>query len=228
MAIARSLGEAGANVMISDIMADAAAKAQDDLMQQGLNVAWFAGDVSRAEDVNQLFASAEEKFGGVDILVNNAGITRDALLLRMEEHDWDMVMAVNLKGAFLCSKAAARRMMKNRFGRIINISSVVGVMGNAGQANYSASKAGLIGLTKSLAKEFAGRNITVNAIAPGFIATEMTANLPKEALEKYLEAIPLGRPGTPADVAGVVKFLAGDEAGYITGQVIHVDGGMLM
>jgi len=214
--------------MISDIMADAAAKAQDDLMQQGLNVAWFAGDVSRAEDVNQLFASAEEKFGGVDILVNNAGITRDALLLRMEEHDWDMVMAVNLKGAFLCSKAAARRMMKNRFGRIINISSVVGVMGNAGQANYSASKAGLIGLTKSLAKEFAGRNITVNAIAPGFIATEMTANLPKEALEKYLEAIPLGRPGTPADVAGVVKFLAGDEAGYITGQVIHVDGGMLM
>jgi len=228
LAIARSLGEAGANVMISDIMADAAAKAQDDLMQQGLNVAWFAGDVSRAEDVNQLFASAEEKFGGVDILVNNAGITRDALLLRMEEHDWDMVMAVNLKGAFLCSKAAARRMMKNRFGRIINISSVVGVMGNAGQANYSASKAGLIGLTKSLAKEFAGRNITVNAIAPGFIATEMTANLPKEALEKYLEAIPLGRPGTPADVAGVVKFLAGDEAGYITGQVIHVDGGMLM
>ncbi len=228
LAIARVLGEAGANIMISDILADAAAKTHEDLLNQGLSAAWCAGDVSRADDVNRLFAAAAEKFGGVDILVNNAGITRDALLLRMEERDWDLVMAVNLKGAFLCSKAAARQMMKNRFGRIINISSVVGVMGNAGQANYSASKAGLIGLTKSLAKELAARNITVNAIAPGFIATEMTANLPKEALDKFLEAIPLGRPGTPADVAGAVKFLAGDDAGYITGQVIHVDGGMLM
>lgn len=228
LAIAKSLGESGANVVISDILADLVAAAQKNLADGGIKSAWHAGDVSKTEDVNSLFAVAVEKFGTVDILVNNAGITRDALILRMDERDWDLVMAVNLKGTFLCSKAAARIMMKNRFGRIINISSVVGIMGNAGQANYSASKAGIIGLTKSLAKELASRNITVNAVAPGYIATEMTASLPKEATEKFLESIPLGRPGTPADIAAAVKFLAAEESSYITGQVIHVDGGMLM
>jgi 3-oxoacyl-[acyl-carrier protein] reductase len=169
-----------------------------------------------------------QKFGSLDILVNNAGIARDNLMLRLDERDWDLVMAVNLKSAFLCTKAVSRVMMKNRWGRIINMSSVVGVMGNAGQANYSASKAGLIGLTKSAAKELGSRNITVNAIAPGYIQTEMTENLPQAAKDGFLSSIPLKRPGTPEDVARVVSFLASDNAEYITGQVIHCDGGMVM
>ena len=159
-------------------------------------------------------------------MVNNAGITRDGLLLRMKEQDWDAVLAVNLKGAFLCIKAAARAMMKNRYGRIVNIASVVGVIGNPGQANYVASKAGIIGLTKSTAKEFASRGITVNAVAPGFIETDMTAALSNKAREAMLSQIPLGRPGQPEDVAEIVSFLASDKASYVTGQVIHISGGM--
>ena len=168
------------------------------------------------------------EFGRIDIVVNNAGITRDNLMMRMKKEDWDAVISVNLTGAFNISKAVIRHMMKARSGCIINIASVVGVMGNAGQANYSASKAGLIGLTKSMAKEFASRNITVNAIAPGYVLTEMTENLPDEAKQAFLNVIPLKRGGTPEDVAKVASFLASDDASYITGQVICVDGGMIM
>jgi 3-oxoacyl-[acyl-carrier protein] reductase len=227
-AIAAELAADGAAIVISDIMADAAAESARNLAGNGIETLAVSGDVSKPDDVERMFAEATEKFGRVDILVNNAGITRDNLLLRLEEKDWDMVLDVNLKGAFFCTKAAARIMMKNRWGRIVNISSVVGVMGNAGQANYSASKAGLIGLTKSSAKELASRNITVNAVAPGFIHTEMTEKLPQAAKDAFLTVIPLKRPGTPLDVARVVAFLASDKAEYLTGLVVHCDGGMLM
>jgi 3-oxoacyl-[acyl-carrier protein] reductase len=227
-AIACKLVSDGCAVVISDILGDVAADAVGKLSSTGASAFAVNGDVSKADDVERMFSQAMEKFGRVDILVNNAGITRDNLLLRMEEKDWDLVLGVNLKGTFLCTKAASKIMMKNRWGRIINISSVVGLMGNAGQANYSASKAGIVGLTKSAAKELGGRNITVNAIAPGFIQTEMSDVLPQAVKDGFLEKIPLRRPGTPADVAGVVSFLASDAAEYITGQVIHCDGGMLM
>jgi 3-oxoacyl-[acyl-carrier protein] reductase len=226
--IARALGEAGANLVISDIAADAANQTAAEFNDRNIKTLAVAGDVSKSEDVEALFKAAGDTFGGVDILVNNAGITRDNLLARMEEKDWDLVLTVNLKGAFLCTKAASRGMMKRRYGRIVNISSVVGIMGNAGQANYSASKAGLIGLTKSTAKELASRNVTVNAVAPGYIATDMTKDLPEEAKAKFLQSVPLGRPGTPQDISGVVLFLVSEAASYITGQVIHIDGGMLM
>ncbi len=167
-----------------------------------------------------------DAFGRIDVVVNNAGITRDTLMIRMDEKDWDMVLDINLKGAFLVTKAAARIMMKQRSGRIVNISSVVGLSGNAGQANYSASKAGLIGLTKSSAKELCSRGITVNAVAPGFIETEMTHTLPEAARKSFLERVLVSRPGTPNDVASAVLFLASDEAAYITGQVLAVDGGL--
>ena len=227
-AIACKLAADGCTIVISDILGDIADEAAGKLASQGAMTLSVNGDVSKADDVERMFAQATEKFGRVDILVNNAGITRDNLLLRLEEKDWDMVLNVNLKGAFLCTKAASRIMMKNRWGRIINITSVVGIMGNAGQANYSASKAGVIGLTKSTAKELGGRNITANAVAPGFIATEMTEKLPQAAKDGFLSMIPLKRAGTPADVAAVVSFLASDAAEYVTGQVIHCDGGMLM
>jgi 3-oxoacyl-[acyl-carrier protein] reductase len=226
--IARALGEAGANLVISDIAADAANQTAAEFNDRNIKTLAVAGDISKSEDVETLFKTAGDTFGGVDILVNNAGITRDNLLARMEEKDWDLVLTVNLKGAFLCTKAASRGMMKRRYGRIVNISSVVGIMGNAGQANYSASKAGLIGLTKSAAKELASRNVTVNAVAPGYIATDMTKDLPEEAKTKFLQSVPLGRPGTPQDISGVVLFLVSEAASYITGQVIHIDGGMLM
>jgi 3-oxoacyl-[acyl-carrier protein] reductase len=226
--IARLLGTAGANIVISDIAGELASQTAVEFQNSNIKTLAVAGDISKSEDVEAIFKSANEAFGGVDILVNNAGITRDNLLARMDEKDWDLVMSINLKGAFLCIKAAARGMMKNRFGRIVNVSSVVGIMGNAGQANYSASKAGLIGLTKSAAKELAGRNITVNAVAPGYIATEMTKNLPEEAKERFLKSIPLGRPGTPEDISKAVLFFVSEAASYITGQVIHIDGGMLM
>jgi 3-oxoacyl-[acyl-carrier protein] reductase len=226
--IARALGEAGANLVISDIAADAANQTATEFNNLNIKTLAVAGDISKSEDVEALFKAANDTFGGVDILVNNAGITRDNLLARMEEKDWDLVLTVNLKGAFLCTKAASRGMMKKRYGRIVNISSVVGIMGNAGQANYSASKAGLIGLTKSTARELASRNITANAVAPGYIATDMTKDLPEEAKAKHLQSVPLGRPGTPQDISGAVLFLVSEAASYITGQVIHIDGGMLM
>ncbi len=228
LAIAKKLADSGCSIVISDILADAAEDSASKLRSNGVDAAAVSGDVSNQDDVDNMFKQAVEKFGSVDILVNNAGLARDNFIMRMNEKDWDLVMNVNLKGAFFCTKAASRLMMKKRWGRIVNISSVVGVMGNAGQANYSASKAGLIGLTKSSAKELAGRNITVNAVAPGYIQTEMTEKLPEAAKEGFLSVIPLKRPGTPDDVAGVVSFLASDLAEYITGQVIHCDGGMVM
>ena len=185
-------------------------------------------DVSSWEDVNTFFKDVIDQYGRVDVLVNNAGVTRDTLLMRMNERDWDSVIQVNLKSVFNCTHAVIRAMMKERYGRIVNISSVVGQIGNPGQANYSASKAGIMGFTKSVARELASRNVTVNAVAPGFIETEMTAQLPEKAKEAFLAQIPLGRAGQPEDVAQVVKFLISEEASYITGQVIHLNGGMYM
>ena len=194
----------------------------------GVQVLPVQADVAQMEGCQRIFDAAMEQFGRVDILVNNAGITRDTLILRMSEEDLDKVLSVNLKGSFFCMKLAARIMMKQRSGRIINMSSVVGVHGNAGQVNYAASKAGLIGMTKSLAKELAVRGVTVNAVAPGFIQTDMTGALSEEMKQGFLSSIPLGRFGKPEDIAKAVAFLASDAAGYITGQVLGVDGGMGM
>jgi 3-oxoacyl-[acyl-carrier protein] reductase len=188
----------------------------------------FACDVSDSSAVAQLVADTESAFGSLDILVNNAGLTRDNIVMRLKDDDWDAVLDANLRGAFATIRAASKGMMKRRWGRIINISSVVGLIGNKGQANYAASKAGLIGLTKSVAKELASRNILVNAIAPGFIETEMTDAMTPEARKGLIDAIPLGRLGSPADIAHAVAFLSSDYASYITGQVLVVDGGMVM
>jgi 3-oxoacyl-[acyl-carrier protein] reductase len=228
-AIALSLAAAGAAVAINYKGNQAAA---DDVVAaigaQGGQALAVQADVAVGEDVERLFKAVGERFGKLDILVNNAGITRDTLLLRMKEADFDAVLDTNLRGAYLCSRAALRPLMKSKHGRIINISSVVGLMGNAGQANYSAAKAGLLGLTKAIAREMASRAITVNAIAPGYIDTEMTAGLGDDLKSKILENVPLGRLGTPDDIAGTVCFLASDAAAYITGQTITVDGGMVM
>ena len=204
----------------------AARQVAEECQALGVKAAWARADISREEDCQALFAQAEEQLGGVDILVNNAGVTRDGLLLRMKDEDLEQVLAVNLTGAIRCARLAARGMVKRRWGRVISMSSVVGLHGNPGQVNYAASKAGLIGMTKSLAKELGSRGVTVNAIAPGFIETDMTAALPDRAREALLGSIPLGRLGQPEEVAGMVGFLAGPGGDYITGQVLSVDGGM--
>jgi 3-oxoacyl-[acyl-carrier protein] reductase len=224
-AIAERFAGLNANVALSDLDDGMVERTAGEI---GGTTVGFKADVVKAADIDGLFEKTVERFGRVDIVVNNAGITRDSVMIRMAEKDWDMVLDINLKGAFLVTKAAARIMMKQRYGRIVNISSVVGLSGNAGQTNYAASKAGLIGLTKSSAKELASRGVTVNAVAPGFIITEMTEALPEAAKQQFLERLFLKRPGSPWDVAAAVLFLASDEASYITGQVLAVDGGLSM
>jgi len=228
-AIAEGLAEDGAKVIVSDINGEGAAAAAAAIAETyGVATAAVAGNVADASDAAGMVQAASEQLGGLHIVVNNAGITRDALLLRMKEGEWDAVLSVNLKGAFLVTQAAVRPMAKARWGRIINIASIVGAMGNAGQANYVAAKAGLIGLTKTVAREYAARGITANAVAPGFIATAMTEVLSDDIKQNLLAQIPMGVLGTPADVAAAVRFLASEAAGYITGQVLHVNGGMYM
>lgn len=226
--IALALAAEGARIVAVDLGIEETEAFVAELKGQGAEAIAVQGNVTVAADAEKAMDAATEAFGRVDILVNNAGITRDALLLRMKDEDWDAVLSVNLKGAFLCSRAAAKVMTKQRYGRIINIASVVGQMGNAGQANYCASKAGLIGLTKSNARELARRNVTVNAVAPGFIATAMTDILPEKVKEELLAQIPLERLGSADDIANAVLFLASERSGYITGQVIAVNGGMYM
>ena len=226
--IALALAAEGARIVAVDLGLPETEALAEEIRKGGGEAIAVQGNVTISSDVERMIETAVEKFGRVDILVNNAGITKDALLLRMKDEDWDAVLTVNLKGAFLSSRAAAKVMSKQRYGRIINIASVVGQMGNAGQANYCASKAGLIGLTKSNARELAKRNITVNAVAPGFIATAMTDVLPEKVKEELINQIPLERLGTVDDIANAVLFLAAERSGYITGQVIAVNGGMYM
>lgn len=225
-AIAEALAKRGADVVIADINPDDAGATATEIARYGVRTIAVRLDVSNSGEVVRAFEDILREFGRLDILVNNAGITKDNLLLRMKEEDWDAVIDVNLKGVFLCSKEAVKTMAKQRYGRIVNIASVVAFMGNPGQANYSASKAGIVGLTKTIAKEYAGRGITSNAVAPGFITTAMTDALPENIKEEMMKAIPLNRFGTIEDVANAVVFLV--SAGYITGQVLHVNGGMYM
>lgn len=218
----------GASIAVADMNIDLARITVDELSGRVGTAKAFAVNVSDENSVDGMVEEVMSAFGRIDILVNNAGITRDNLMIRMKKEDWDLVLAVNLTGTFLVSKAVIRHMMKARSGTIINMASVVGLMGNAGQANYSASKAGVIGLTKTMAREFASRGVTVNAIAPGYILTEMTEHLPEEAKKAFMDNIPLKRAGTTADVASVATFLASPDASYLTGQVLSVDGGMIM
>ncbi|NCB75548.1 MAG: 3-oxoacyl-[acyl-carrier-protein] reductase [Negativicutes bacterium] len=228
-ATALELAKAGAKIVINYAGNAAAAqevlKAIQDMGGQAIAV---QANIAVAAEVDELIQKTVTAFGSIDILVNNAGITRDALLMRMKEADWDVVLDTNLKGVFLCTKAVSKLMLKQRSGRIINMTSVVGLTGNASQANYAAAKAGVVGFTKSMAKELGSRGITVNAVAPGFIATDMTEVLPDSVKEQMTSTIPLGRPGTPSDVAKAVLFLCSDAAAYITGQTLNVDGGMVM
>jgi 3-oxoacyl-[acyl-carrier protein] reductase len=228
-AIALKLASLGANIVLNDI---ASSEELDSTLAEfraaGIKAIATRGDVRNPEDIKSMISSAVDTFGRIDILVNNAGITKDKPMAMMSEEDWDAVIDINLKGAFLCTKFVAKKMIKQKYGRIVNIASVAGRYGNPGQANYSASKAGLIGLTKTTAKEFASRGVTCNAVAPGIIKSKMTDVLPEEVRGKYLQSIPLGRFGTPEDVAGVVAFLSSDDAAYVTGQVIDIDGGLVM
>lgn len=228
-AIALKLADKGANIVINYRNSDKEAEELKSILEgKGVKVLTVKCDISNFEDSKDLMDKCKEVFGKIDILVNNAGITKDTLIMRMKEEDFDNVIDVNLKGTFNCAKHASAIMLKQRFGKIINMTSVVGIAGNAGQVNYAASKAGVIGLTKSLAKELGSRGITVNAVAPGFINTDMTASLSEKVKEEASKNIPLKRLGDPEDVANLVGFLASDAANYITGQVINVDGGMVM
>ena len=227
-AIAALLAEHGAAVVVSGRDADRLQHAVQELQERGAAVHGVVADAAKREDVDRLVEATKERFGRVDILVNNAGVTRDGLLIRMKDDDWDRVMETNLRGAFMMTRAAAKLMVRQRSGRIINIASTAGAMGNPGQANYSAAKAGLIGLTKATARELAHWGILVNAVAPGLIETDMTAAIPAEAREALLAQVPLKRIGSARDVAEMVGFLAGDGAAYVTGQVFHVNGGLYM
>jgi 3-oxoacyl-[acyl-carrier protein] reductase len=226
--ISEELTRAGAHVVLGDVNLEGAQATAEAISNSGGSASAVQVDVSNATEVREVFNFITKDKKPVDILVNNAGITRDGLMVRMKESDWDLVLDINLKGSFLCSQQAAKQMMKQKSGVIVNIASIVGVMGNFGQANYSASKAGVIGLTKTLAREVASRGIRVNAIAPGFIDTEMTRVLDEEVRQKLIEQIPLARLGLPEDVARCVNFLVSDKSSYITGQVINLNGGMLM
>ncbi|WP_409017749.1 3-oxoacyl-[acyl-carrier-protein] reductase [Bacillus velezensis] len=228
-AIALDLAKNGCNVAVNYSGNEAKAnEVVDEIKSLGRNAIAVKADVSNSEEVQNMMKEAVAAFSSIDILVNNAGITKDNLLMRMKENEWDDVININLKGVFNCTKAVTRQMMKQRSGRIINVSSIVGVSGNPGQANYVAAKAGVIGLTKSSAKELASRNITVNAIAPGFISTDMTDKLSKEVQDEMLKQIPLARFGDPSDISSVVTFLASEGSRYMTGQTLHIDGGMVM
>jgi 3-oxoacyl-[acyl-carrier protein] reductase len=227
--IALELAAQGADVAVNYAGSEAKAmEVVDAIKAMGRNAIAIQCDVSNSESVTNMVKKVIEEFGALDILVNNAGITRDNLLMRMKEEEWDDVINTNLKGVFLCTKAVTRQMMKQRYGRIINVASIVGVSGNPGQANYVAAKAGVIGLTKTTAKELAARNITVNAVAPGFITTDMTDKLTEDVKQAMLSQIPLARFGEPKDIAKVVTFLASDDSSYMTGQTLHIDGGMVM
>jgi 3-oxoacyl-[acyl-carrier protein] reductase len=226
--IAENLAKKGVDLAIADVSVESAGETAKELASLGVKTSALRLDVSKSDQVAKAFEDIVREFSRIDIVVNNAGITRDGLVLRMKEEDWDAVININLKGVFLCSKEAVKVMVKQKYGRIINIASVVAFMGNPGQANYSASKAGIVGLTKTVAREYASRGITVNAVAPGFIATAMTDALAENVKQEMLKSIPVGKFGSVEDVANAVSFLASPESGYITGQVIHVNGGMYM
>lgn len=227
--IALELAKQGANIAVNFAGSEAKAnEVVEEIKSMGREAFAIKCDVSNADEVADMIKKTVERFGKLDILVNNAGITKDNLLMRMKEEEWDDVININLKGVFLCTKAVTRQMMKQRYGRIINIASIVGVSGNPGQANYVAAKAGVIGLTKTTAKELASRNITVNAIAPGFITTDMTDKLTEEVKTEMLKQIPLARFGEPKDIAKTAAFLASSDSSYMTGQTLHIDGGMVM
>ena len=227
-ALATAFSAAGAKVMVIDLAPEAVEAAVQKLRDQGSQAWGYVGNVTDSAMMEELFARVVAEHGSLDVLINNAGVTRDNLMLRMKEEEWQLVMDINLKGSFICTQKAFKHMMKARKGSIVNIASVIGLMGNAGQANYAASKGGMIAFTKSCAKEFASRGVRVNAVAPGFIETEMTSSLPAEVVAAYAKAIPLAKMGSPLDVAKLCLFLASNESAYITGQTIAVDGGLTM